>query len=58
MRVYGDKPMDDWQMQSLAKTLYQAGFTTAAVGKNYIEFYSKVEIRRLADAVLHEHGGT
>ena len=57
MRVYGDKTMEDWQMQNLAKTLRQAGFTTAAVGKNYIEFYSKVEIRRLAEAVLHERGG-
>lgn len=54
MRVYSEKTMEEWQMRHLAKTLCQAGFTTAAVGKNYIEFYNKMEIRRLADAV-HEH---
>lgn len=57
MRVYGEKAMEDWQMQNLATALRQAGFTTAAVGKNYIEFYNKVEIGRLADAVLHERCG-
>ncbi len=50
-RVYATREMSPAEMQALANQLGRCGFPTAAVGKNYIAFYERVEIRRMTDGV-------
>lgn len=50
-RIYSEKSMSAAEMRGLARQLERCGFHSAAVGINYIDFYEKVEIRRLTDAV-------
>lgn len=44
-------------MHDLARALERCGFHNAAVGINYIDFYDKVEIWRIADAARSLHSG-
>lgn len=56
-RVYSDKVLEASEMHDLARALERCGFHNAAVGINYIDFYDKVEIWRIADAARSLHSG-
>lgn len=56
-RIKGDKVLEEREMHDLAVMLSRCGFQNAAVGINYIDFYDRVEIRRVADAARKIRSG-
>lgn len=50
-RVYATRDLTHAEMRELVSVLGRCGFPTATVGKNYIAFYEKVEIRRMVHGV-------
>lgn len=48
-RVHAIRTLTHEERRDLAETLGRCGFPTAAVGKDYIAFYERVEIRRMTD---------
>lgn len=56
-RVYSERVLEAGEMRELARQLERFGFYNVAVGINYIDFYDKVEIWRIADAARKVYTG-
>ena len=52
IRIKGSRAMEAYEMKELARALERAGFETAAVGIDYIDFYDSMEIWEVTNGVL------
>lgn len=52
-RIKGSRVLEASEMKELARALEKAGFETAAVGIDYIDFYDSMEIWEVTNGVLN-----